>query len=281
MILPDDNVKRAGADETEELWKLIRDSRAKISIQVLFNKNLTEDMATFIAGKKNTSSELLSILSDDIRFKGCYKLKLTLCKNPGTPLRTVLSQLKFLRVFDLGDLTKNQDIPIVTRQKAEYSLRDKIPSLPSGVKNSLAKRSSINIIIALLEKADPLLISSCLESPLMTEEHLYKLITGPLSTPHFIKMVADHPQWSLRYRIKYALIRNYHTPMIYVIKFINALKTTDLRELYADVSLPPSSKPYIFNELFLRKERVEIPHQERYNLSEDEDYGFINSDANL
>ena len=281
MVSHDDRVKRARTADTEELWTLVRDSSPEVSLNVIFNKNLSEDMAVFLAGKKNTSSEVLGILAADIRFKGSYQLKLAVCKNPRTPTKTVLSLLKFLRVFDLGDITRNQNIPMVTRQKTEYSLREKIPSLPSGVKNALAKRSSLNIIIALLEKADKNLISTCLESPLMTEDHLYRLVTKTVAGPLFIKMVAEHAKWSLRYRIKYALIKNYHTPMAYVTHFISALKTADLRELYADVSLPPSSRPYIFNELALRVESVEIPHQERYNLSEDEDAGLLDTDTLL
>jgi len=247
-------------------------------LRASINKNLTEDMAVFLAKKKNTSSELLEILAADGRFKGSYKLKLTLCKNPKTPLKVVLSLLKFLRIFDLGDLTKNQNIPINIRQKVEYSLIEKIASLPSGVKVAMTKRASPNIIIALLEKGDRNLICSCLESPLMTEDYLCTVINKPGSSPLVIKTIAEHARWSLRYRIRYALARNYHTPMILVTKFINTLRTADLRELYSDRSLPSSTRPYIFNELVLRDESVEIPQEERYNLSEDEDSGFTDTE---
>jgi len=62
--------------------------------------------------------------------------------------------------------------------------------------------------------------------------------------------------------------------MIYVTKFINALKTADLRELYSGKSLSSSKGPYIFNELASRNESVEIPREKRYNLSGDEDSDF-------
>ena len=63
-----------------------------------------------------------------------------------------------------------------------------------------------------------------------------------------------------------------------VTKFISALKTADLRELYSDKSLPSSTRPYIFNELAFRDESVEIPQEERYNLSGDEDSDFADND---
>jgi hypothetical protein len=108
----------------------------------------------------------------------------------------------------------------------------------------------------------------------LTEEYLCKIIGSSAAKPLFIKTLSEHAKWSLRYRIRYSLVRNYHTPMLPVTKFISALKTTDLRELYSDTSLPSSTRPYIFNELVSRNESVEIPRGKRYNLSGDEDEDF-------
>ena len=278
MLSHDDKVKLARTAASEELWNLVRDPSQDVIMNAVLNMNLNEDMAVFIARKKNTTPEVLGMLATDIRFKGCYKLKLAICNNPKTPLKITLSLLKFLRIFDMGDITKNRNIPINIRQKIEYSIVEKITALPSGVKVAMAKRSSIFIIIQLLEKGDKNVICSCLESPLLTEDHLCTLITKPKTKPLLIKTIAEHPKWSLRYRIRYALARNYNTPMTYAIKFISALKTADLRELYSDTSLPSSTRPYIYNELALRDESAEIPQEEIYNLSGDEDSYFADND---
>jgi hypothetical protein len=278
MMSIDDKMKHARSADSEELWKLIRDSGDDVVLNAVSNRNLTEDMAVFIARQKKTSSEVLGILAGDIRFKGSYKLKLSLCKNPKSPQKIVLSLLKHLRIFDLGDITKDRNIPMPIRQKIEYSLSEKIASLPSGVKAALAKCSSLTILISLLGTGDKKVIHSCLESPLLTEDHLCKLINKPDSKRFLIKLLAEHPKWSLRYKIRYALAKNYHTPMTYVTDFISTLKTIDLRELYSDKSLPLSTRPYIFNELSTRGEPVEIPQEEIYNLSGDEDSGFADTD---
>jgi len=278
MLSHEDKLRLTEVADNEELWKLVRDSSSEVVMNAIFNKNLTEDMAVFIAKKKNTSPEVLSILAADIRFKSNYKLKLSICKNPKTPLKITLSLLKFLRIFDLGDITKNKNIPINIRQKIEYSLLERVASLPSGVKVALAKRSSINIITSLLAKGDKNVVCSCLESPSLTEEHLCKLIDAPATKPLLIRTLSEHAKWSVRYRIRYSLVRNYHTPLSYATKFINALKTIDLRELYSDQSLPSSTRPYIFNELSFRNESVEIPQEKRYNLSGDEDSDLADTD---
>ena len=279
MIPRDENLKLAGASDSEELWKLLRDSRPDAVLNAISSKNLSEDMAVFIAKKKNTAPEALGILATDIRFKGSHKLALAICNNPKTPIKITLSLLKFLRIFDLGDITKNQNIPISIRQKIECSVIERISSLPTGVKVALAKRSSINIIVPLLENGERKVISSCLESPLLTEDHLRALINRVKTKYLLIKTIAEHPKWSLSYRVKYALVRNYYTPMAYSTKFITTLKTADLRELYFDTSLPSSTRPYIFNELTLRDESAEIPKEEIYELSGYEDSDFADNEV--
>lgn len=278
MISRDEKQKFASTYDSEGLWKLVRDSSPDAVLNAISNKNLKEDMAVFIAKKKNSSPEVLGMLAADIRFKGSYKLALAICNNPKTPLKITLSLLKFLGIFDLGDITKNPNIPISIRQKIEYSVIERISSLPSGVKVALAKRASINIIVRLLEKGDRNVILSCLESPLLTEDHLCTLINRAKTKYLLIKTIAEHTKWSLRYRIKYALVRNYFTPMTYATKFISTLKTADLRELYSDISLPLSTRPYIFNELALRDESAEIPQEETYDLSGNEDSDFTDND---
>lgn len=66
--------------------------------------------------------------------------------------------------------------------------------------------------------------------------------------------------------------------MAYATKFISTLKTADLRELYCDTSLPSSTRPYIFNELALRDESAEIPQEEIYNLSLDDNSDLADND---
>jgi len=257
--------------EGEELWNIVRDPHPAVILNASLNKHLSEDMAVFISKKRSTPAEVLGMLAADIRFKDSYKLKLAICKNPKTPQKITLSLLKFLRIFDLGDMTKEQLIPISIRQKIEYSISEKMASLPSGTKTALAKRSNSNIVVSLLEKGDKNVIAACLESPSITEGHLCKLINRLSSKPLLIRMIAENQKWSLRYDIRFALIRNFQTPMKYAVEFINSIKTSDLRELYSYGNLPTATKPFIYRELMDRNETVEPPKEELYELSEDEE----------
>lgn len=271
MISLQQRVELALTAQGEELWSLVRDSHPQVILNVTLNRSLNEDMALFLVKGRNTPAKALGFLACDVRFRESYKLKLALCRNPRTPHRVSFSLLKFLRLFDLGDLTRDQTVSVIVRQKIELMLMEKIPSLPSGVAIALSRRSSITIVMSLMTRGDNNVINACLDSPIITETHLCEIINRQNRRPAIIHLISQHPKWSLRYAIKYSLIRNFHTPMVHVIRFIPDMKTNDLREMFASESTPNSAKPYIFSELKLRCESPEIPEEEMYEVSEEDD----------
>lgn len=243
----------------EGLWTLLRKSPQRLE-EFLFSKDLTEEQAILLAENPNTPPECLSILAGLTNFRDSYRLKLALCKNPKTPQRVTLSLLKFLRLFDLADLTRNYHIHINIRQKIEQILKEKIPSLPLGNRITLAKRSSSQVVISLLETAKggkevSGLIKTCLENPFLKEGDILKLINKPATPREVILAIATSPKWSTRYSIRYALTRNFNTPLSIIVEFLKDLNTQDLEELYKDEAVGSSTKPFIYRELIARMER--------------------------
>jgi hypothetical protein len=259
---------------SEELWGAVKDPHPEVIVNAVYNRHFTEDMAIFLTKKKNVSAEVLSLLATDRRFKDSYKLKLLLCRNPKTPQRVVVSLLKFLRIFDLSDITKDRHVHINIRQKIELIISEKLKSMPSGIKIALARRANSTILLYIMEYGDESVIKVCLENPALTEGHICRIINRPATGAPVIRQIAADKKWTLRYYVRYALIRNMHAPLVNVVKFIPGMKTADLRDLYEDPKLPSSTRPFIFRELSERGENASAPQDEVYLLSEDEDERF-------
>lgn len=266
--MPDKTPKDEGS-----LWETLRSGSPDAIKSAVFNPALTEEMAIFIARSRSAPPEALGFLASDRRFKASYELKLSLSKNPKTPQRVVLSLLKFLKIFDLADLTRDQRLHIVLRQKIEQSLSERIPSLPSGIRSALAKRASSNVVMILMQAGERNVVEACLNSPYLREADIYKAINRADARPILVRAVATHPKWSLRYSIKFALIRNFYTPMADSIKFIKQMKTPDLKALYRDPKLPSSTRPFIYKELAERGIEAEMPDEEEIFDIEEEDDG--------
>jgi hypothetical protein len=89
------------------------------------------------------------------------------------------------------------------------------------------------------------------------EAHLYKIISRKTTTPATIRTIAEDRNWSCRYHVKFALIRNAHTPLARSVLFLPDLKLLDLKELFRDPLLPQEVKPFIHRELVDRGEDPE------------------------
>ncbi|TAL73287.1 MAG: hypothetical protein EPN88_04525 [Bacteroidetes bacterium] len=244
----------AATSNEEELKFLAHHPSSKVISKLILNNNLTEDLALIVASRKNISPEILESLSKDIRWMESYRIMLALCKNPKTPQKISLSLVKSLRIFDMADLTRNQHVPINVRIKAEANINDKILSMPLGIKITLAKRASSNVLMKLIQDGMKEVVITCLDSPYLTEGDICKIISMKKISSLVIRLIANHPKWPCRYHVQWALILNNHTPLSSVINFLKNIKTTDLKELYAAPEVPSSTKPFIYRELSEREE---------------------------
>ena len=274
MYTPEDAAREAGSAEGEALWRAIKTQFPQALANATYNRKLNDDMAMFIARSKKTPAEALGFLAGDVRFKRNYKVIHSLCKNPKTPQRVVLALLKYVKLFDLADLTRNHFIPSVTRQRVQFMIYERIPGMPSGVKIAMSRRVSTDVAIRLMEKSDRKVADACLESPILTEEKLFQVVHREVTKPQVIRAISEHKKWSLRYRLRYGLIRNKHTRMEVVEVFIGGMKSRDLKDLYSDTRVPPLTKPFIYRELVRRDEDLEPVEDEVHELEEHEDRVF-------
>ncbi len=84
-------------------------------------------------------------------------------------------------------------------------------------------------------------------------------------------MIAGHPNWSTRSLIRFSLARNAHTPLSLSVPFLQSMKLMDLRELYADPSLPVTIRPFVHRELLKRGKNPEQGlAEEVFEINEEE-----------
>jgi len=264
----------AASAQPDDITLYVHDPSPRVILGLLENRNLTEEHVLSVANRKNLPAEVFKAIAQDRRWSESYPVKLALAKNPKTPLASALSLARFLRLFDLAELARNNLISVIYRRKIEAMVTEKIPTLPLGVKKSLARVAGGEILLALIRDGYPDVVKHCLENPHLVEAHLYKVISRKTTTAGTIRTIAEDRNWSCRYHIKFALVRNEHTPLARSVLFLPDLKLLDLKELYRDPYLPGTVKPFIHRQLV---ERGEDPDRLGGN-EEEKVYEIVESD---
>lgn len=248
----DEKAGLAAAATGEEISHFLHDPSPDVIKALLANKGITEKDVIVIASRKDLPGSILEAIAKDRRWAESYPIRLALAKNPKTPLFAALSIARYLRLFDLAEIGSSHFLPLVYRRKIEAIIIEKIPTMPLGIKRSLARTASSGVLSVMLQDEDIEVVKICLSNPRLVEAHVFRLITRPNSSPEAVRMIAEHPKWSSRYSIRLALARNSHTPLSRAVIFFQDMKSSDLKELYADPSVPCTVKPYIHSELMSR-----------------------------
>ncbi len=255
----------------DEIQVLVHDLSPRVMRSLLQNRNLSEEDVVIICTRTNLPQDILEAVARDKRWSDSYRARLALARNPRTPLTVSLSLARFLRIFDLEELTRNHYVPLVFRKKVESMIMERVPTMPPGNKKTLAKKAAGNVLLKLLQDRLPDVVALCLNNPHMVEAHLYKVISRKDTPPKTITLIAGHPLWSGRSLVRFALVRNEHTPLALSAEFMRTMKVLDLRELYQDPSLPAAVRPLVHRELVRRGFDPAVPVEEKiYEIPEKE-----------
>jgi hypothetical protein len=266
-------IERAANAPGEGIDAFLHDPSPRVLKALLTNRLLTEEQALVMANRRNLPGEILEAIAKDRRWASSYPLRMAIAKNPKTPLFISLSLARHLRLFDLADITRDHFLPRPYRKRIEAMITERIPSMPLGIKKTLARRAAGDVLFTLLLGRDAEVVRTCLANPHLMENHLFKYISRGNNFPETISMIAEHPNWSCRSTIRLSLVRNAQTPLSSCIRFFRRMTAQDLRELYADPLVPITVKPFIHRELWERGiEALPQTNEETvYELDENDD----------
>jgi hypothetical protein len=272
---------QAAAASEEEIARYLHDPSPRVIRALLENRRLAEEDVLIIVKRKNLPSDILVMVFKDKRWSESYPVRLALARNPRSPLSVSLTIARYLRFFDLEEITRSHFIPLVFRHKVEMIINERIPTMPLGNKKTLAKKAAGAVLLKLLLDADAEVVKLGLNNPHNTEGHLFKVISRKDTRAETIRMIAEHPNWSSRPLIRFSLVRNAATPLSFSVRFLSEMKIMDLRELYADPSVPVTIRPFIHRELWVRGEEPSLEVREHVFEIDKEEMAEIEAEGTI
>lgn len=245
----DSRINKATAAGPDAIGPMLKDPSDKVILALIDNPHITEDQLLVLAKRRDLAGEVLGILAARKFSAEGYKVKLALVNNPKTPRRTALSVVRGLAVRDMAFVTRNKMLPTELRQAAEGMLKEKIPTLPMGIKVTLSRQVSEEVLKEMLKDGTPQLIRACFENPLMRESVLVWALNHDTVPAAVVEFIAGSSRWSAAPNVKYALARNRKTPIGDSIRVVREMKSQDQRTLYNDPAVPANVKVQIEIEL--------------------------------
>jgi len=252
----DERARRAREAGETEVGGYLSDPTPRVVLALLENPNIKEGHVLRIAGRRNIPAPVIEEIASRRDWMENKRIRLAVARNPRTPLQIALEQLKFLSLFDLVEITNDRAAQAILRRKVEAIVIERLPKQPLGMKKAVARKASGDVLVHLLERDQPDVIEICLDSPRLTEGHVYRLLHRETTAACAVRMIARHGKWTNQYNVRLALMLNPHTPLGTCVGFIPSLKVQDLKVLKGDSRVHTAVKIHIRDELARRKARL-------------------------
>ena len=214
--------------------------------------NLTEDTALALLKRADLAPDVLESASKNAALMKSRKVKLALVSHPRTPRHVSLPMVRHLFTFDLMKVALTPVVPADIKFAADETLVNRLETLSSGERLTLARRASGKVAGALLADKESRVMSTALENSRLTEAMLIKALTRQDAPAAFVEAVSRHATWSVRREVRMALLRNGKTPMARALEFARSLPAPLVQELLNGSHLPPNIRSYLRKEMKLR-----------------------------
>lgn len=237
----------------EGLFQLLHDPDRQVLNTLLKNRNFSEDHLLAMLQRRDLDEELLKTVSRLDLVGHSHRLRFALAKNPGTPGSVMLALLPHLHLFELVSLCTIPGVTPDQKFAAERAILQRLPTIELGNKMTLARRATATVVAALLREGDPRLVEICLSSPRLREVAILQLINSARASAETISMIARHPKWRARPRLRMAILKSPRTPGIWFTLFLPRLRTPEVRDLLSSRRLSPAQKQLVGDELNRRR----------------------------
>ncbi len=152
---------------------------------------------------------------------------------------SVFEELPYDRVEGAYRLAKDADLGGVARLFLGSALESVLGArqkrddnrhldLPAGVRRSAARGRDRFVLDRLLHDQDPRVIRTLLANPRLIERDVVKMAALRPTRAEVLEVIAAHPRWSARYRVRKALACNPNTPPTIARRLLPTLMVQDL-----------------------------------------------------
>jgi hypothetical protein len=242
-------LKDAMKSGPEELLAFLQDPVADVVKAAIRNPLLKESHVLTLLKRRDLPEDILRAIWNSRIARENHPVKVAIAHHPGTPAAQLSEVLPFLYLFDLVTLCVLPGIAHDQKIAAERAIIRRLPATPLGNKITLAHRATAAVVEHLLKESDSRVMMACLDNSQLKEGMIFQFLRSSDSTPEAISMIARHPRWKNIPSLKYAILTNPKTPLIWFTQWLTALKSAEIRNIYNSQRLNQMQRREVLAEL--------------------------------
>jgi hypothetical protein len=200
-------VESASAEETPKNGPAVLDDPANAASE------LTEDQALALLKRSDVTAATLALLGRNASALKSRKVLLGLATHHRTPRHITIPMLRRLFTFDLMQVALTPTVAADVKRAAEEQILNRLESLSSGERTSLARRASGRVAAALLLDAEARVISTALDNSRLVEASVVAALMKHNAPESLFPLVSEHTKWSQRREVQIALLRSENLPL--------------------------------------------------------------------
>ncbi len=240
-------------DPPQELERLVHSQVVEEVRAAAMDRRMTEDLALALLVRRDLRGDVLEELSKNMTVMKHRRVIVGLVCHPRTPRYVSLPITRRLFTFELMRIALLPPVPADVKMIAEEAVINRLETISSGERLSLAKAGSTRIAAALLVDAESRVTDAALLNSRLTEPFVVKALMRDDAPKHFVHSVCTHPKWSVRKEVQVALLKNRHTPMARAVYIAGQLSSLALREVLNTARLSDDLTAYLHDEIERRK----------------------------
>jgi hypothetical protein len=199
------------------------------------SSELTEDQTLALLKRSDLTAETLTLLGRNAVAMKSRKVALAIATHPRTPRHVSVPTLRRLFTFDLMLVTRTPAVPADIKRAAEEQILNRLESLSTGEKISLARRASARVAAALLSDPDIRVITTALDNSHLLEAAVVTTLMRNDAPDSLFAIAGEHGKWSQRREVQIALLRNEKTRLAPAIQMARNFSADFLRETLPEV----------------------------------------------
>jgi len=214
---------------SEELFSVVCGANKSHLLLCLANPRINEDHILSLLRNPHITQEIIQSVYE--RFGKSYKVQFSIVNCVKAPYILAMRLLPSLFWNDLIRISGNYRLFPPLRRIAENYLRDKVSGLTVGERKTLARTAPRSLIGLLKNETEPSVFACLLRNPRLIEEDVVPLVTNELTPTPILETLATDRQWTNRYSVRLALVRNAKTPLRLRLHLLSRLQKADLQAL--------------------------------------------------